>query len=177
MFKDTKLSSEKSYSKAHPTDGDTIIEQITAVHYQYNYTKTMCFVMPHHHSHRYKCNPNTRCRKNIYDNTRFPGAATTERLSQIVMSLQIPSCLQRIHSGKGKKKKRSSWLYKNIHFLGMHSATQHLVRLNSLKKEGKNERPHQFTKAKLKNKWHLLLTIAVGNLRGSITATHTHTHT
>lgn len=76
-----------------------------------------------------------------------------------------------------EKKKRSSWLYKNIHFLGMHSATQHLVRLNSLKKEGKNERPHQFTKAKLKNKWHLLLTIAVGNLRGSITATHTHTHT
>lgn len=76
-----------------------------------------------------------------------------------------------------EKKKRSSWLYKNIHILGMHSATQHLVRLNSLKKEGKNERPHQFTKAKLKNKWHLLLTIAVGNLRGSITATHTHTHT
>lgn len=155
MFKDTKLSSEKSYSKAHPTDGDIIIEQITAVHYQYNYTKTMCFVMPHHHSHRYKCNPNTRCRKNIYDNTRFPGAATTERLSQIVMSLQIPSCLQRIHSGKGKKKKIIMALQKYTYFGHALSDTT-LGSSNSLKKEGKNERPHQFTKAKLKNKWHLL---------------------
>ena len=75
----------------------------------------------------------------------------------------------------GGKKKIIMALQKYT-FLGMHSATQHLVCLTVLKKEGKNERPHQFTKAKLKNKWHLLLTIAVGSLRGSITATHTNTH-
>lgn len=76
-----------------------------------------------------------------------------------------------------EKKKKIIMALQKYTFFGHALSDTTLGSSNSLKKEGKNERPHQFTKAKLKNKWHLLLTIAVGNLRGSITATHTHSHT
>lgn len=54
-----------------------------------------------------------------------------------------------------KKLQRSSWLLQKYTFVGMHRVTTPGAS-SSLKKKVKNRRSHQFTKAKLRNKWHLL---------------------
>ena len=67
-------------------------------------------------------------------------------------------------------------------FVGMHRETRHFMAPPVvLKRKQKNNKvktgdPRRFTKAKAQEQM-ALITIAVRDLRGSISATHTHTHT
>lgn len=126
--------------------------------------QTQCvFVLPHHHSQRYKCNPSTN-----NQDSRFPGASTAKTFTDRYEVTAIELAAYRAYI---RKMRMIIMALQKYTFVDMHGATQHLVRPIVLKKEGKNRRSSVY-KSKAQEQMALTVTIAVWNLWGSIMATH-----